>query len=156
MPAVSICNPLPGKNIRGGGIEDGFDRQARTRVECAPGGEEGMSQDCIFCRIARKEMKSEVVAEDEETFAFRDLDPQAPTHVLVIPKEHIEKLPDLGGERAELIGRLVLKGVEIARAEGLAERGFRLVLNSGAEAGQSVFHLHMHVLGGRKMGWPPG
>ena len=115
-----------------------------------------MSQDCIFCRIARKEMKSELVAEDEETFAFRDLNPQAPTHVLVIPKEHIERPADLGPEKAELIGRLVLKGVEIARAEGLAERGFRLVLNSGAEAGQSVFHLHMHVLGGRKMGWPPG
>ncbi len=115
-----------------------------------------MSDDCIFCRIARKKMKNEVVSEDEETLAFRDVNPQAPTHVLVIPKEHIERLTDLGPERAGFIGRLVLKGVEVARAEGLSERGFRLVLNCGAEAGQSVFHVHLHVLGGRKMGWPPG
>ena len=115
-----------------------------------------MSEDCIFCRIARGELESEVVSEDEETFAFRDVNPQAPTHVLVVPKEHIEGLTDLDPGRAELVGRLVLKGVEIARSEGLAERGFRLVLNSGAEAGQSVFHVHLHVLGGREMGWPPG
>ena len=115
-----------------------------------------MSDGCIFCRIARGEMKSEVVAEDEETLAFRDVNPQAPTHVLVIPREHVGNLTDLGPERAELAGRLVLKGVEVARAEGLAERGFRLVLNSGPEAGQSVFHVHLHVLGGRKMDWPPG
>ena len=115
-----------------------------------------MSKDCIFCRIARKEMKSEVVSEDEDTFAFRDLNPQAPTHVLIVPKEHIAKLTDLTPARAELVGRLVLKGVELARAEGLSERGFRLVFNCGPEAGQSVFHVHLHVLGGRKMGWPPG
>ena len=120
------------------------------------GGEEGMSDDCIFCRIARKEIKSKVVSEDDETFAFRDVDPQAPTHILVVPKEHIEKLTDLRTARAELVGRLVLKGVELAQSEGLGERGFRLVLNCGPEAGQSVLHVHMHVLGGRKMGWPPG
>ena len=115
-----------------------------------------MSEDCIFCRIARRELDCEVVSEDEDTFAFRDLNPQAPTHVLVVPKEHIAELTDLTPARADLVGRLVLKGVELARSEGLSERGFRLVLNCGPEAGQSVFHVHLHVLGGRKMGWPPG
>ena len=115
-----------------------------------------MSDECIFCRIARGELESKVVSEDDETFAFRDVNPQAPTHLLVVPREHIEKLTDLQAGRAELIGRLVLKGVELAQSEGLSERGFRLVLNCGPEAGQSVFHVHMHVLGGRKMGWPPG
>ena len=115
-----------------------------------------MSDECIFCRIARKEIESEVVSEDEEMFAFRDVNPQAPTHVLVIPKEHIERLTDVSPERSELLGKLVLKGVEVASSAGLDERGFRLVLNCGPEAGQSVFHIHLHVLGGRKMGWPPG
>lgn len=115
-----------------------------------------MAEDCLFCRIASGEIESDVVAEGDRWVAFRDANPQAPTHVLVIPRRHVESLDDLAAERAELAGELLLAARDVARREGLAEDGWRLVANTGRGAGQSVFHLHLHVLGGRSLGWPPG
>ncbi len=119
-----------------------------------------MSDDCLFCRIARGEMKSDIVREDDDIVAFRDINPQAPTHVLVIPRRHITCLDDLAPEDDSLIGKMIRTGVETAKAEGCAggagERGYRLVFNTGPDTGYSVFHVHLHVLGGRKMSWPPG
>jgi histidine triad (HIT) family protein len=112
--------------------------------------------DCLFCRMARGEIQPDVVLETDEVLAFRDINPQAPTHVLVVPKKHIATINDLTAADAELVGRLYLAAAEVARAEGIAERGYRTVMNCNAEAGQTVFHLHLHVLGGRPMGWPPG
>ena len=113
--------------------------------------------DCIFCKIANKEIPSDIVYEDDEILAFRDLAPQAPVHVLIIPKIHIASLDDvdsLGGQN-ELLGRLLSKVREIAALLGL-ETGYRVVNNCGEDALQTVKHLHFHLLGGRKMGWPPG
>lgn len=112
--------------------------------------------DCIFCKMASGEIQPDVVLENEEIVAFRDLNPQAPTHILIIPKRHISTANDLQAEDAELIGKLILAAKTIAAQEGLSERGYRTVLNCNAEAGQSVFHIHLHLLGGRPMGWPPG
>ncbi len=112
--------------------------------------------DCIFCKMASGEIRPDVVYENEAVLAFRDLNPQAPTHVLVIPKRHIATTNDLQVGDSELVGKLILAAKEVAELEGLGERGYRTVLNCNAEAGQSVFHLHLHVLGGRPMGWPPG
>lgn len=112
--------------------------------------------DCLFCKMISGEIKPDVVYEDETVLAFRDINPQAPTHVLVVPKRHVSTINDLVPEDAELVGRLYLAAKAVARAEGIAERGYRTVMNCNAEAGQSVFHLHLHVLGGRVMGWPPG
>lgn len=112
--------------------------------------------DCLFCRIVRGEIKSDTVYEDEEILAFRDVNPQAPVHILVIPKRHIETCNDLGDEDAALVGRLMLVAARLAAEEGIAESGYRTVFNCNAGAGQSVFHLHLHLLGGRRMGWPPG
>jgi len=102
------------------------------------------------------EIQPDVVVENEHVLAFRDLNPQAPTHVLVIPKKHISTLNDLGPEDAALIGEMYLAAKEVAHLDGIAERGYRTLINCNAEAGQSVFHIHLHVLGGRPMGWPPG
>ncbi len=115
-----------------------------------------MSDQCLFCRIVGKEIPADVVREDDDILAFRDVNPQAPTHVLVIPKRHITSAVDLAPEDDALVGKVVRTGVEIAKAEGHGERGFRLVFNAGADAGYSVFHVHLHVLGGRKLEWPPG
>jgi histidine triad (HIT) family protein len=112
--------------------------------------------DCIFCRIAAGEIPATVVREDEATIAFRDVDPKAPVHVLVIPKRHIESVNDLEEADRELMGSLILAAGEIAAGEGVAEAGYRLVLNAGRAAGQSVEHVHLHVLGGRSLDWPPG
>ncbi len=112
--------------------------------------------ECIFCKIAEGEIPAEVVYEDQEVVAFRDLNPQAPTHVLVIPRRHIPTTNDLTEEDAPLVGRLYLAAKEIATAEGIAETGYRTVINCNAGAGQTVFHIHLHLLGGRPMGWPPG
>ncbi|HHY31907.1 MAG TPA: histidine triad nucleotide-binding protein [Firmicutes bacterium] len=111
--------------------------------------------DCLFCKIARHEIPSDVVYEDERTLAFRDINPQAPVHVLVIPKRHISSLAELGEGDEELAGHLLAVASRVASALGVGE-GFRVVGNCGETAGQSVFHLHMHVLGGRRLGWPPG
>ncbi len=110
--------------------------------------------ECLFCRIVRGELGANVVAQDQQFVAFRDINPQAPVHVLVIPRAHVATLNE-ANEPALLAG-LLAQAREVARAEGLAERGYRVVINTNAEAGQSVFHLHAHVLGGRPMRWPPG
>lgn len=111
---------------------------------------------CLFCKIVAKEIPATVIAENDDAVAFRDIHPAAPTHVLVIPKKHIASVAEMNGEDAALLGRLVLFASEVAKNEGLGESGFRLVSNNGPNAGQSVFHLHWHVLGGREMSWPPG
>ena len=111
--------------------------------------------DCIFCRIIRGEIPSKKVHEDDHTFAFEDLNPQGPTHVLIIPKKHIVGLKEASPEEAEIVGRCHLAAAKIARERNI-ENGYRTVLNVGPGAGQSVFHLHVHLIGGRKLDWPPG
>ena len=113
-----------------------------------------MTDDCLFCRIVRGEIPAKLVAHDEHSVAFRDINPQAPVHVLVVPREHVATLND--ATDASVVGRLALMAAEIARSEGLAERGYRTVINTNADAGQTVFHIHLHLLGGRVMHWPPG
>jgi histidine triad (HIT) family protein len=113
-----------------------------------------MADDCLFCRIVRKEIPARLVAEDEHCIAFRDINPQAPVHVLVIPRKHVPSLDQTGD--AEMLGRLSLMAAEIARAEGITARGYRTVMNTNADAGQTVFHVHLHLIGGRPMAWPPG
>ena len=112
--------------------------------------------DCIFCKMAAGEIQPDTVLENDDVIAFRDINPQAPTHVLVIPKQHIATLNDLQPAQAELVGKMYLAAQEVARIDGLDQRGYRTVMNCLEEAGQSVFHLHLHVLGGRPMQWPPG
>lgn len=112
--------------------------------------------DCVFCRIVAGEIPAAVVREDDETLAFRDLDPRAPLHVLVIPKRHIASADDAALEDAPLLGRLITAAADIARAEGVVAGGYRLVLNTGSDAGQSVPHIHLHLLAGRALHWPPG
>ena len=113
-----------------------------------------MSDSCLFCRIVRREIPAKLVHEDEQTLAFRDIDPKAPTHVLVIPKTHVPSLNE--ATDAEMLGRLMLVARDIAQTEGLTTDGYRTVVNTGAHAGQTVFHIHLHLLGGRQMTWPPG
>ena len=113
-----------------------------------------MSDTCLFCRIVRREIPAKVIHEDEHTLAFRDIDPKAPTHVLIIPKQHIATLND--ATDATVMGRLLVAAKDIAAAEGIADVGYRMVINCGAGAGQTVFHVHLHLLGGRKLAWPPG
>jgi histidine triad (HIT) family protein len=113
------------------------------------------SSDCIFCRIIRGEIPSKKVYEDDHVYAFEDIDPKAPTHVLVIPKKHFPGLKEAESEDAEVIGRCHLAAARIARQRNV-ENGYRTVLNVGPGAGQSVFHLHVHLLGGRSLTWPPG
>lgn len=114
------------------------------------------SADCLFCKLVRGEVSADVVYRDEALTAFRDIDPRAPTHVLVIPNEHVVGTNDLGAEHDQTVGRLIRTAAEIAGREGLGESGYRLVVNCGSDAGQLVKHLHFHLLGGRRMGWPPG
>ena len=113
-----------------------------------------MAEDCLFCKIVRKEIPAKIVAESPECVAFRDINPQAPTHVLVIPREHVASLNE--ATDAAMIGRLALFAAEIAKREGISEAGYRTVINTNAGAGQTVFHVHLHLLGGRKFRWPPG
>jgi histidine triad (HIT) family protein len=112
--------------------------------------------DCIFCKIAKGDITANVVLQDELAVAFRDLDPKAPTHILVIPKQHIRDLRAAQGDDEALLGHLMIMAAEAARIDGLLESGFRVVVNAGPDAGQSVDHLHVHVLGGRRLSWPPG
>lgn len=111
--------------------------------------------DCLFCRIVRGEIPAKKVYEDDHTLAFEDINPQGPTHVLVIPKKHIRGLKEATQEEAELVGRCQLTAAKIARERGI-EEGYRTVLNVGPNSGQSVFHLHVHLIGGRHLSWPPG
>jgi histidine triad (HIT) family protein len=113
-----------------------------------------MPDQCLFCRIVRREIPATLVLETDEVVAFRDINPQAPVHVLVIPKEHVASL-DVATD-ASMVGRLALVAAEIARTEGIATAGYRTVINTNAGAGQTVFHIHLHLLGGRALGWPPG
>jgi histidine triad (HIT) family protein len=113
-----------------------------------------MADDCLFCRIVRKEIPANVVAESDDYVVIRDVNPQAPVHVLVIPRAHVPTLND--ADDAKLLGRLSLAAAKVAKDEGIAEAGYRMVINTNRGAGQTVFHIHVHVLGGRPMTWPPG
>lgn len=112
--------------------------------------------DCIFCKIAAKSIPAKLIHEDDQVVAFDDLNPQAPTHVLVIPRKHVASIAELNEADAGLLGHLMLTGNKIAKLKGIADGGYRLVVNTGKHGGQTVFHLHLHVLGGRPMHWPPG
>lgn len=112
-------------------------------------------KDCLFCRIIAGEIPSRKVYEDERIYAFEDIQPGAPTHVLLVPKRHVHGLSECTGSDAPLLGELQLRAAALARERGLTG-GYRTVLNVGPDAGQSVFHLHLHLLGGRRMAWPPG
>ncbi len=111
---------------------------------------------CLFCKIVRGEMPADVLLDEQDVLAFRDIHPAAPTHVLVIPKEHIVSLSDAAEHHAELLGKVLLAAAHVAEQASVAESGFRTVFNNGPDANQTVHHLHLHVLGGRAMGWPPG
>ncbi len=112
--------------------------------------------DELFLKIINREIPAEIVYETDEVLAFRDINPQAPVHVLIIPKEPIATIDDLEAGHAELVGKLILTAAEIARENGLSEDGYRLVMNCKKAGGQMVYHIHLHLLGGRQMTWPPG
>ena len=112
--------------------------------------------DCLFCKIISREIPGSIVYEDERILALNDINPQAPTHVLVVPKRHIASLTDLGVEDDRLVGELVRRAAAIAKERGISTGGFRTVFNTNRDAGQTVFHIHLHLLGGRNMTWPPG
>ena len=112
------------------------------------------TSDCLFCCIARKEIPAKLVYEDDEIFAFEDINPQAPDHILICPRRHLESLSEAVAEDAALLGRILLVGAKLAKQRKRSD--FRAVFNNGPEAGQSVFHLHLHLLGGRAFSWPPG
>lgn len=111
-------------------------------------------ESCLFCKIARNQIPADVVAETDDALVLRDVNPQAPVHVLIVPKTHVRSLDDV--KDSALLGRLLMLAAKVARDEGIAESGYRTVINTNADGGQSVYHLHVHVLGGRRMKWPPG
>ena len=113
-------------------------------------------QSCIFCKIAAREIPAEILHESDRVVAFRDTDPKAPTHVLLIPKEHIASIADIEDRHGDMLADIAQAAAHLARTEGIEDSGWRLVTNVGRGAGQSVFHLHFHLLGGRPMTWPPG
>ena len=112
--------------------------------------------DCLFCKIIKGEIPSSKVYEDELVFAFRDIEPQAPVHILIIPKQHIASANELNEENSAIVGHIFNVAAKIAKSEGIAEGGYRIVNNCGADGGQTVGHLHFHMLGGRSLAWPPG
>lgn len=112
--------------------------------------------DCLFCQIVSGEIDADIVLENDRLIAFRDINPQAPTHVLIIPRKHVATINDLTEDDVDTIGTLFLAAAEVAQKDGIAEDGYRVVMNCNEGAGQSVFHVHLHVLGGRRMDWPPG
>lgn len=112
--------------------------------------------DCIFCKIIKGEIPSQIVYEDDLIFAFDDINPQAPVHTLIIPKDHYASLKDIPEDKMGFVSHLMTKAREIAEKKGILESGFRIVLNTGRDSGQDVFHIHFHLLGGRRMTWPPG
>jgi histidine triad (HIT) family protein len=124
-----------------------------TRNENAKG---IMMSDCLFCGIVEGRVPGDVVYRDESVVAFRDLRPQAPVHVLIVPRKHVATISDLEGNDQAVVNQIFVVIAKLAREQGIAESGFRVVINSGADAGQSVFHLHFHLLGGRHLSWPPG
>jgi len=111
---------------------------------------------CLFCKIVNGEVKSKVVFENNEALAFLDINPKAPTHVIIIPRKHIERVADINEEDSGLVGRLFIVARDLARKMKIESGGYRLVVNCNRDAGQEVFHLHLHLLGGRKFAWPPG
>jgi histidine triad (HIT) family protein len=113
-----------------------------------------VAENCLFCRIVKKEIPAKIVAETDDCVAFRDINPQAPVHILVVPRKHIPTVKDV--KDPTIAGKLTQFAADLARREGIADSGYRLVVNTNADAGQTVFHLHMHLLGGRHMAWPPG
>ncbi len=115
-----------------------------------------MPADCLFCRIAAGEIPATKVHDDDAVIAIRDIAPRAPTHVLVLPREHIASASELGDDHAALLARIFAVAASVARDEGIADTGYRLVINAGPDGGQTVDHLHVHLLGGRQMTWPPG
>ncbi|NMB25483.1 MAG: histidine triad nucleotide-binding protein [Firmicutes bacterium] len=115
-----------------------------------------MGIDCLFCRIISQEIPSDIVYEDDFVLAFRDINPQAPVHILVIPKKHIPTIADLEDSDSELMGHIHMVIRDLAKQEGIAQAGYRVVANCRESAAQSVFHVHFHLLGGRSLGWPPG
>ena len=115
-----------------------------------------MNDDCVFCKIANGEYGTKFIYEDEELLAFRDINPQAPVHVLIIPREHIARINQLSNLNQSLTGKMILIANKIAQAENISVNGYRLVFNCGLEGGQEVEHIHLHLLGGRQMNWPPG
>ena len=115
-----------------------------------------MADNCLFCKMVSGEIKPSLVYDDADVMAFNDINPQAPLHALVIPKRHITTLNDTTADDASLLGKLITTATRIAREAGVADGGYRVVMNCNADAGQSVFHIHLHVLGGRHMRWPPG
>ncbi len=112
--------------------------------------------DCLFCKIVRGEVPGDIVHRDDRATAFADIVPQAPEHILVVPNRHISTLADATADDEQLLGHLLLVGTQVARERGLTGPGFRTVINTNRDAGQTVFHIHVHILGGRPMGWPPG
>ncbi len=112
--------------------------------------------DCLFCKIVAGEIPADIIHETETTVAFRDINPQAPTHVLIIPRKHIATINDIDDEDREIVGSLYTAARDIAAAEGIADEGYRVIMNCNEGAGQTVFHLHLHLIGGRQMTWPPG
>ena len=115
-----------------------------------------MSQACVFCKIAAGEFGGPPLYQDEQVTAFRDINPQAPSHILIIPNKHIASVDEATDEDQGMLAHLLLTGAKIARDEGVADTGYRLVINTGPQGGQTVFHLHLHLLAGRNMTWPPG
>ncbi len=112
--------------------------------------------DCLFCKIINGDIPADKVFENETVFAFRDIDPKAPTHILIIPKKHIKTLNEINKNDQDLLGELLLTAKKIAKDEGIDTSGYRTVINCNSDGGQTVFHIHLHLLGGRKMSWPPG
>jgi len=115
-----------------------------------------VEQDCIFCKIAAGEFNTKFVFENDELVAFRDIRPQAPVHILIIPRRHIDRINQLTDSNVELVGKMVLVANQLAKNENISDSGYRLVFNCGRDSGQEVEHIHLHLFGGRKMSWPPG
>jgi histidine triad (HIT) family protein len=115
-----------------------------------------MANSCLFCKIVAGELGGQPVYQDEDVTAFNDINPQAPTHILLIPNQHIESLSHANPDDEAMLGKLLLTAAKIAGQAGIADNGYRLVINKGGDGGQTVFHLHVHLLGGRRMTWPPG
>jgi len=113
-------------------------------------------ENCIFCKIIQKEIPSSFIYEDDRMVAFKDINPQAPIHILLIPKEHYASLNDVPEDKKDILSHLLLKARQIALEQGISERGYRIVLNTARDSGQEVLHIHFHLLGGRRMNWPPG
>ena len=113
-------------------------------------------EDCIFCKIINREISANIVFEDERMIAFNDINPQSPIHVLLIPREHFASLKEIPDEKKDILSHLLLKARQIAQEKGIAKKGYRIVLNTERDSGQEVFHIHFHLLGGRRMHWPPG